>query len=62
MSLLMSKTIIVRPDEHGYYYLTQTILDVPWEQMKTKKFWKLCFEFYYFADGTPFGKLKTSDA
>lgn len=48
-------------NEHGYYYLTQTILDVNWEQLKMKEFWEYCFEFFYWADGTPFGKLKTSD-
>ena len=45
-------------NEYGYYYLTQNILDVPWGQMNTKEFWNLCFEFYYFADGTPFGIKK----
>jgi hypothetical protein len=49
-------------NEHGYYYLTETILDVLSEQMKTKEFWKLCFVFYYWADGTPFGIKKTSNS
>lgn len=47
-------------NEDGYYYLTQTVLDVNWAQLETKDFWEYCFEFYYFADGAPFG-LKTSN-
>lgn len=45
-------------NKNGYYYLIQTILDVNWAQLETKDFWNYCFEFFYFADGIPFGIKK----
>lgn len=45
-------------NKYGYYYLTQTILDVNRTQLESIEFWKYCFEFFYWSDGTPFGIKK----
>lgn len=45
-------------NKYGYYYLTQTILDVNRTQLESIEFWKYCFEFFYWSDGKPFGIKK----